>query len=621
MVQSPLICLPLYLVWIVEIINLISQVILHRVRISSCSEKLVGSFDSVLWKPPTPAPSTAAPTIPPTEMAPLGDLLDSSTTDVLSKDGSKDIILVSNDKAQCQAKKKIILDLKNTILGHRLLTLTSTALLSNLMDRSLEIYWDVSPKICPYSFVDLFAPLKSDGTTVRPQLPYYPFDYMPRQYTRVGQGTLNTCQVRLDQWNFDSFYLLKDKALFDRLNKDCDIIYLKSNQYYNSFLMDESVHGPNARELNFQFSNPFHDISKIIFVPHYTINIGTTVFIEKKFKGLKWLSFYAKGFVEGSKDTTDAFACINKLLNTGEIGYVFFTAETSRHIDLAYNLIEQTSKVVTIERDMQNIVSKDPRRRDVDISMIQWVMIGRAHYCMANSVRSTIFAMTAFVAGNCKYVPLSSIAESNDGSCCNTNRTIESKEMLFSENPRLKSLNFAIDEEKRKKVWTSVIQERKEVENVECFRLSHTKNELGGDLPRVLSYWIESGNPRINETGLSEIVAAEVAAKMLETQKLNTSVVSGNNFTNPFNKSRDATSEDSVKTEGVSINTRISMPITVSPTPRKVIDKMAVDNFQIDNWNPTAVPTVIPTAAPSIPYTFKKLSAVDRMIFKSSVGG
>ena len=63
------------------------------------------------------------------------------------------------------------------------------------------------------------------------------------------------------------------------------------------------------------------------------------------------------------------------------------------------------------------------------------------------------------------------------------------------------------------------------------------------------------------------------------------------------------------------------MPITVSPTPRKVIDKMAVDNFQIDNWNPTAVPTVIPTAAPSIPYTFKKLSAVDRMTFKSSLRG
>ena len=262
-------------------------------------------------------------------MVPSGDLLDASSGDLIKKDDSKDIILISSDKGRCQAKRKIVLDLKNTILGHRLLTLTSAALLSNLMDRSLEIDWDINPKICPYSFVDLFAPLKSDGTTMRPQLPYYPFDYAPRQYSRVGQGTLNTCQVRLDQWNFDSFYLLKDKRLFDRLSKDCDIIYLKSNQYLNSFLMDESIHGTKAHELNFQFSNPFHDISKIIFVPRYTINIGTTAFIEKKFRGSKWLSFYAKGFVEGSKDTTNAFACINKLLDEGEIEFVFFTAETS----------------------------------------------------------------------------------------------------------------------------------------------------------------------------------------------------------------------------------------------------------------------------------------------------
>ena len=168
-------------------------------------------------------------------MTSLNDLLDVAPANLINKTECKDIILVSDNRERCQAKKKIILDLKNTILGHRLLTLTSTALLSNLMDRSLEIDWNISPKICPYSFVDLFAPLKSDGTISRLKLPYYVFDYAPRKYDRVGQGTLNTCRIRLDQWNFDSFYLLKDKILFDRLSKNCDIIYLRSNQYFKRY--------------------------------------------------------------------------------------------------------------------------------------------------------------------------------------------------------------------------------------------------------------------------------------------------------------------------------------------------------------------------------------------------
>ena len=578
---------------------------------------VAGSFDSVLWKPPTPAPSTIAPTMVPTDMAPLGDLLDASSGGLFNKDDSKDIILISGDKGRCQAKKKIVLDLKNTILGHRLLSLTSTALLANLMDRSLEIDWDVNPKICPYSFVDLFAPLKSDGTTTRPQLSYSPFDYVPRQYNRVGRGTLNTCQVRLDQWNFDSFYLLKDKILFERLNKNCDIINLKSNQYFNSLLMDENVHGKGAHELNYQFPNPFHDISRVIFVPRFTINTGTTAFIEKKFEGARWLSFYAKGFVEGSKDTMDAFACINHLLDTGEVGFIFFTAETSRHIDLAYKMIKQTSKLVTIERDMQSIVSKDPRRKDLDTSMIQWVMIGRADYCMANSVRSTIFAMTAFIAGNCKYIPVLPIAESREASNFNINRTVELKESLFSENPRLKSLDPEIDEEKRKKIWDSVIQEQKVIENIECFRLPHQKGKVPDDLPAVLSYWVESGKPRINETAFNETIAMKAAIERLEEEKVTLEMVAERNITNALNVIKKDDSNLGNHGGKVLLGNSSILASTLSPTPKKVIDKMALDNFQVDNWNPTAVPTIKPTPSPSVPYTFKKMSAADRMTFKS----
>jgi hypothetical protein len=344
--------------------------------------------------------------------------------------------------------------------------------------------------------------------------------------------------------------------------------------------------------LKFQFPSPFYDVAKIIFIPRFGISTGSTAFIQKKFQNKKWLSFYAKGFVEGSRDTTDAFACINRLLETGEVEYVFFTAETSRHIDLAYKMVKQTQKLVTIEKDLQNVISKDPRRRDLDISMVQWMMIGQADYCMANSVRSTIFAMTAFVAGPCKYVPVVPLADNEDISMCTVNRTVVHKDTLFSENPRLKNLNPDIDEEKRRKIWATVIQETKKIENQECFRLGHKRGESPPDLPSVLSYWIENGVPRVNETALNMTLTAEAVKALAEAIARNTSA-----------PSPAPTVYDPV------------LFATTAPSPAPKIDKMALDNFKIDNWFPTPIPTIKPTAAPSIPYTFKKVSVNDRMSF------
>jgi len=505
----------------------------------------------------------------------------SETESESSQTFTKDIELTSSDKTICYAKKKIVLDLKHANLGHRLLSLESTSLLANLMDRTLEIDWDINPKISPYAYTDLFAPMKSDGTSLRPKLPFFAFDYGPRPFSKVGHGKVHYCEVSLDQWNFDSFYLLKDKILFERLNTQCDVINLKSNQYYNSLLFEESVFGESAVELKYQFPSPFYDISKIIFIPRYTINTGATAFIKKKFEGIKWLSFYAKGFFEGSRDTVDAFACINKLLDTNEIQAVFFTAETSRHIDLAYKAIKQTNKIITIERDMQSILTKDPRRKDLDVAMLQWLMIGQADYCMANSVRSTIFAMTAFVAGPCKYVPVIPLKENEDVSMCSINNSVIQKDNLFTENPRLKNLSPEIDDVKRDKVWASVLKENKKVKDFEC--IQKINNE---PLPSVTNFWNENGKMKINQTK----VDIELALK-LEKERIEAAL------------------------RAVAPTASPTIANTSAPTVAVVVqvDRHSIANWVPENWNPTAAPTIKPTPAPTVPLTFKKLSALDRL--------
>lgn len=528
------------------------------------------------------------PTMSPTD---LSSLLGSDGLDLKTIEHPKEIKYeATQGGGSCVAKKRIVLDLKNTILGHRLLTLASTALLAVLMDRTLEIDWDVNPKICPYAYTDLFTPLKSDGslktdgTPSRPGMTYTAFDYAPRHFARTGSGLVNTCQVRLDQWNFDMFYLLKDRQLYDRMNWNCDIIYLKSNQFFSSLLLDENVFGEEAQDLKFQYAQPFSDFSKVVFVPRFGVNTAVNAFIGKRFAGMKWLSFYAKGFIEGSRDTTDAFACLNKLLDSNDIGAVFFTAENSRNIDLAYKLIKQKSKIVTIEKDMQNILTKDPRRKDMETILAQWMMIGKADYCMANSVRSTIFPMTGFVAGTCLYVPVVPLAENEDVSMCSINRTVAYKDSLFVENPRVKALPSEIDELKRNKVWSDVVQEQKVIQHQECFSVKH-------ELEPVLNFWVESGYPKLNMTKYNATQAIKIAKAYREELERNWTI---------GNATLAAALEAATRP-------------TAFPTITPKVDKFSIFNMQVDNWNPTPIPTQKPTPVPTNPYSFKTTSALDRI--------
>jgi hypothetical protein len=275
---------------------------------------------------------------------------------------------------------------------------------------------------------------------------------------------------------------------------------------------------------------------------------------------------------------------LNKLLDSNDIGAVFFTAETSRNIDLAYKLIKQTKKIVTIERDMQNVLTKDPRRKEMETLLAQWMMIGKADYCMANSVRSTIFPMTGFVAGSCQYVPVVPLADNEDVSMCSLNRTVAYKDSLFVENPRVKALSAEIDELKRNKVWGSVIQEQKFLQHQECFS---TKYELAP----VVNYWVESGYPKINMTKYNQTMAVKTA-KLYQEELL-----------------KNWTIGNATLAAALEAATRP----TASPTVPPKVDKFSVNNWVPENWNPTPNPTHAPTAIPTNPYTFKTTSAFDRI--------
>lgn len=56
-------------------------------------------------------------------------------------------------------------------------------------------------------------------------------------------------------------------------------------------------------------------------------------FITTRFKGQKWMSIHARGFYDDGKYTEKALKCAQKLLNDGNIEYVFFASDSERLID------------------------------------------------------------------------------------------------------------------------------------------------------------------------------------------------------------------------------------------------------------------------------------------------
>lgn len=322
------------------------------------------------------------------------------------REGMHQVLHISGkgSESKCSTKKRIILNVNKCGLGNRMVSLVSTIMLALLMDRVIELDW-VKNLYCGASYSDLFHSKSQADLAYK----YRPFVYdkameVPNSFKKAE----TVCQLYFDQTlNYTHLTFLTESALYARLNEECKVIRIEANIYYAKLLFRDDIGGRLHK--TFHHASPFHQVSQIVFRPAEAMRKDVMIFIEQKFQGKPWLSIHARGYYDDGSYSDKSLACAKKLLETGVISYVFFASEATRLIDKAKSLIDE-KYLVTIPHS-KGLLSEEKNggdsfeiRRSMNMTLLEWLLIGEGTYCTATSIRTSTFSKTSIVHGPCKFI-------------------------------------------------------------------------------------------------------------------------------------------------------------------------------------------------------------------------
>jgi len=230
-------------------------------------------------------------------------------------------------RQECKLKKKIIVDVNTSGFGNRLLGIVSTALLAIHMDRALFLRWD-NTEHCGAEFKDLF--IVDDSMTAFDA--FFPVNDSSKNIVPTRELE---CSIKLTQYKkFLHFWFLRDSKLLKRLNDQCDVILVTTNQYYAPLLFDMGKRGYYLKHM-FQ-NSPFKSLSSCLFRVRDEIRKEAEDILARLNSQGKWLSIHVRGYYEKGYggynkeyDVSYAFKCANKLLQSGLINNVFFATENA----------------------------------------------------------------------------------------------------------------------------------------------------------------------------------------------------------------------------------------------------------------------------------------------------
>ena len=168
--------------------------------------------------------------------------------------------------------RKIVLDVGNYGIGQRMLAITSAAIFASMSGRTLEARWERTAS-CRKSFSELFVPKAS------------PYDLKPFEHDHSGYhlnselSTEKACHIHInEEEEFIHLHLISDQYLYEKLDQECSVIFIKSNNYFAHFLLVEQF-GDLSKRYRTAFHRPFNEIAKILFVP----DRRSAIFFGKRF--------------------------------------------------------------------------------------------------------------------------------------------------------------------------------------------------------------------------------------------------------------------------------------------------------------------------------------------------
>lgn len=281
---------------------------------------------------------------------------------------------------ECNFKKRLVIDVNTSGMGNRIFAVISGAIMAYYLNREFEVNW-VNSDSCQASYSELFNLNEN----------------VALEKTTKETVVKQECRIRLSQYKkFLHFWLLVDDALLLKLDKECDIIYAVSNQWFAPVFYPRKPEGQQASVLE-RYPSPFRSFMKCLFVPNPNVLADIEGLMER-FKGMKWLSIHARGFFDGGKGTAKTLECAKRLLEKRIIEQILFVSDSQQLEELARNTIapQYLSSVEKVQVPPEifkyNRTVEGRYIRDaMETALAEWYLIGEADYCMTPTFWSSTF--------------------------------------------------------------------------------------------------------------------------------------------------------------------------------------------------------------------------------------
>lgn len=382
--------------------------------------------------------------------------------------------LVYSSSSACKTKKRIVVEVSRSGLCNRMLAISSAALLAVVMDRTLELRWSRTVD-CRAAYPELFD-------THHPRGPYYPFVYNTSQLPNLVRRNETTCRIKILQTAYHNLQIFADQELFERLDKNCSVIFIESNQFFGHLILGQAFNDMSnvAKKI---LPYLFRNISRVLFTPEKYILKLVEDLRQHHFVGRKSLSIHIRGYLSFGNTARYLFACANKLVSNGDIDQIMFVSESAKFTELAHEYITNQS-ILTIPKkeliqDKSKHVDSQKIRNRMDLAVTDWYLLGEADYCMSSTMATSTFSATSITRGRCKYI--------NYKECFLENAISNKEHLLYEGNRHTTSdiLRVNLTEEKREKIWKAVVQtvepfDEQCYEDSDSFMYSHQV---------VIDYW------------------------------------------------------------------------------------------------------------------------------------
>ena len=172
------------------------------------------------------------------------------------------------------------------------------------------------------------------------------------------------CHLEFDQgYRLVDWHFLNNKYLFDRLNKECNTIYITANRYFGQFLYTIDHEYNHNWLLHLLGPAPFAYLSKCILKLNKKYHEDADWIVSRIHEYGTFLALHVRSYYSINEDISVTFKCVNKLLEEGIISKAFVLTDNLEYEKKARKLIRPNDAIVTMVKELEKSYTKESLSR------------------------------------------------------------------------------------------------------------------------------------------------------------------------------------------------------------------------------------------------------------------